>query len=423
MITNDRQYKIAKSQVEKFQTSLEDLPLIHLDVQDIHPDFLQIQKNAIQFKLKELLNEIKEYEDLKAGKIIITEVKNLGELPLVLIKARIANGLTQAEFAGMLGMKEQQIQRLESEKYETASLRTLMKIAEYLKIKLSADVQIKEIDSPEEFDMKKYPFKQMFQRKWFNGFVGSLNEAATNSATLISNFFEAAGIKALQPGYTKRTIRAGSSLNEFALHAWYARVLTKAREQKLTTFFDKSCITEHWLHELAKLSIEIDGPIKAFEYLNNIGVRTVIEAQLDGTQLDGAALLLDDIYPVIALTLRYDRIDNFWFVLFHEIAHVFLHLGSELSKIFDDLDESTDGIEKDADEFALNALIPNDTWKKSLVRFSPSNETIINQAKSLKIHPALIAGRIRKETGKFHQFTDLIGQGQVRKLFANELNN
>jgi Zn-dependent peptidase ImmA (M78 family) len=51
-----------------------------------------------------------------------------------------------------------------------------------------------------------------------------------------------------------------------------------------------------------------------------------------------SAMLLDDMFPVIALTLRYDRLDNFWFVLFHELAHIVLHIGSEFSIIFDDLD-------------------------------------------------------------------------------------
>ena len=154
----------------------------------------------------------------------------------------------------------------------------------------------------------------------------------------------------------------------------------------------------------------------------NSGIRFVVEPQLEGTYLDGAAFLLEDKLPVIAMTLRYDRLDNFWFVLFHEIAHINLHLGDMFEAIFDDLDVKTDGIENEADEFALNALIPSDVWKKSLVRFTPSIDAIINQAKKLEVHPALVAGRIRKATGKYHQFVDLIGQGEVRKYFFKHLN-
>ncbi len=88
-----------------------------------------------------------------------------------------------------------------------------------------------------------------------------------------------------------------------------------------------------------------------------------------------------------------------------------------MEAIFDDLDVNMQGIEAEADQFALNALIADDLWKKSIIRFSPSSKGIINQAKTIGVHPALIAGRIRRETGKYYQFNELTGQGEVRKLF------
>ena len=278
------------------------------------------------------------------------------------------------------------------------------------------------MDYPENYNVKNYPFRQMLQRKWFPDFSGSLNDAVNKSAELLHDLFQQAGINNITKAFTKKSIRLGSAINEYALNAWYARVIVKARNQTLDTIFDKRIVTEHWLQDLAKLSVKIDGPLQAIEYLKKSGIRVVIEQHLEGTHLDGAALLLDEIYPVIALTLRHDRLDNFWFVLFHEIAHVYLHLGVNYTMIFDDLDVITDGIEYEADQYALNAMISNTVWKKSLSRFSPSNTTITNQAKTLQIHPALIAGRIRRETGKYHQFNDLIGLGEVRKFFGNDLN-
>jgi HTH-type transcriptional regulator/antitoxin HigA len=423
MITNDRQYKITKTQIENFQEALDSFTIDAFGTENIHPKILEAQKNSIIFKLRELLEEAKEYEDLKEGEIIMTEIRDLKELPIALIKARIANGLTQADLAERLGVKEQQIQRYEAERYETASLKTLFRVAEALKISINADIQIKEVNAPELYDLKKYPFKQMFQRKWFTDFNGTLNEASKNSADLIASLYTKAGIQNTQYAFTKRLVRTGSTFNELALNAWYARVISKARDQELEIFFDKNQISESWLKELVLLSTNENGPKEVIEHLRNIGIRIIIESQLEGTHLDGAALLMDGIYPVIALTLRYDRIDNFWFVLFHEIAHVILHLDADLEMIFDDLDSHLEGIEEDADRYALNLLIPDSIWKKSLVRFSPSVDTIKNQAKALKIHPGLVAGRIRRETGKYHLFNELIGQGQVRKLFIDELNN
>lgn len=419
MITNDRQYKIAKNQAATFQKSLDNLSFSLNET--IHPILIKAQEDAIKSQLADLLFDIEEYEALREGNIVIAEVNDLKDLPIAIIKARIANGLTQADLANALEMKEQQIQRYESEKYETASLKTLIKIASYLKLKINADVQIKEIIAPDIVDIKHYPFKQIFQRKWFDNFRGSYNEAVKQSASLLQNLFDNAGLQNLQFGLNKKKVRAGSSLNQYALNIWYARVLIKAKQNKPLKSFDRTVITENWLRKLATLSKVENAPELVPKYLIDSGIGFVIESQLEGTYLDGAALLIENNYPVIALTLRHDRLDNFWFVLFHEIAHIYLHLGDELEAIFDDLDINIDGIENEADKFALNALIPEDAWRKSLVRFSPSEKTIINQAQILNVNPALVAGRIRREKGNYYLFNDLIGQGEVRKYFISEL--
>lgn len=425
MITNDRQYKITKSQIVNFQKSLEDMIKNPPTTTDLHPIIVQASRNAIEVQLKELISQIEEYDALKAGKIVIAEVRDLKQLPLILIKGRIANGLTQSELARKLELKEQQIQRYESELYNSASLKTLLRISELLKIKINGDVQLKEPVSsqvPEYLNPKNYPFKEMFKRKWFEGFSGTLNEAMQQADTLLFKFFDKAGISSTQLySLNKKKVRTGSQLNSLALEAWHAQVIVKAQKQHVKDF-DSSIITENWLKELAGLSRKDDGPLQAAHYLMQSGIRFVIEPQIEGTFLDGAAILHEGKHPIIALTLRYDRLDNFWFVLFHEIAHIRLHLGVNLEIIFDDLDLKGDEVESEADSFALNALIPNDVWRKSLVRFSPTKDAIINQAQKLNIHPSLIAGRIRGETGKYFQLNELVGHGDVRKHFL-EFNN
>ncbi|MFT3793778.1 helix-turn-helix domain-containing protein [Flavobacterium sp.] len=416
MITNDRQYKIVKSQAEDFQNALESLSFKLPE--NVHPQLIDAHRNAIESKLQDLLLSLKEYEDLKDGKTVISEINSLEELPLALIRSRIANNLTQSELADKLDMKMQQIQRYEAEKYETASLKTLIKIANQLNIVVNADIQLKTIDAPESLDIKNYPFKQMFQRNWFGTFLGSYNEAAKQAPQLLASLFSTAGLDEFKYSLNKKTVRG--NFNQFALNAWYARVLQRARSQKVEGIFNKNTIDEFWLKSLAELSLQNDGPYKASEFLRKSGIKFIVEPVIDGTLLDGAALLDNDYVPVVAMTLRYDRLDNFWFVLFHEIGHILLHLNENLNVIFDDLDVKLEGIEKEADLFALNALIPDDIWRKSLVRFNHSKETIINQAEILSIHPALLAGRVRKETGKYFLFNDLIGQGEVRKYFENQ---
>jgi len=116
----------------------------------------------------------------------------LAELPLLLIKARIANRLTQSELATLLHVKEQQIQRYESELYSSASLKTLLNIAKLLNLKIRGDVQLKDVKTegiPDDLNIKNYPFKEMFNRNWFGSFA-SMNEAFQKSDELLFKFLD-----------------------------------------------------------------------------------------------------------------------------------------------------------------------------------------------------------------------------------------
>jgi HTH-type transcriptional regulator/antitoxin HigA len=147
----------------------------------------------------------------------------------------------------------------------------------------------------------------------------------------------------------------------------------------------------------------------------------VFERHLPSTHLDGAAMLLDNNLPVIALTLRYDRLDNFWFVLLHEMAHVILHRDSGLREGFFDEEQAAaqDNLEAEADDFATKAFIPDELWRRSFVRFTASGEQVQQFAFQCKIGAAIVAGRIRRERGDWKLFSELVGMGTVRKLLAD----
>jgi HTH-type transcriptional regulator/antitoxin HigA len=422
MITNDKQYKTTKLQIDNFKSSLEAVSIATLANGNTHPKIIEAQKSAIESQLNELIAEIKEYEDLKAGRILVTEINDLSELPLALIKSRIANGLTQADFAEKLGMKMQQVQRYESEKYASTSLKSLIRVAETLGLKLKADILLTDLSEAVQFDVKKYPFKQMYNRGWFGNFTGTLNEAVLQAPELLSGLFKSAGFEPGKIAFTKKTVRTDGKFNEYALDAWYARVLQRAREQNIEVKFTAETISEQWLRNLSNLSTLVDGPLQAAEYLKRSGIRFIVEQPLEETYLDGAAMLMEKECPIIAITLRHDRLDNFWYVLFHELAHIHLHLNETINVIFDDLDVVEEGIEKEADDYALNAMIPSEVWRKSLVRFNATEKGILNLAASLNVNPALIAGRLRKEKNTYYLFNGLIGQGEVRKCFINQSN-
>lgn len=120
-----------------------------------------------------------------------------------------------------------------------------------------------------------------------------------------------------------------------------------------------------------------------------------------------------DGVPVIALTLRHDRLDNFWFTLLHEFAHVVCHLSPDRQMILDDLDvASSEAIEAEADAFARNALVPIAIWKQ--VGKDCTTEKVLEVAEKAGVHPAIVAGRWRFEHADYRRFSKLIGRGEVK---------
>jgi len=104
--------------------------------------FATIQRRALESQLEELQADPEEYETLKAGKVTDFEARSFNDLPVLLVKARIARGMTQKELAGRLHVKEQQVQRWESNNFHGASIETLKAIADALSIVLAVSASL-----------------------------------------------------------------------------------------------------------------------------------------------------------------------------------------------------------------------------------------------------------------------------------------
>ncbi|WP_240997869.1 ImmA/IrrE family metallo-endopeptidase [Pseudomonas viridiflava] len=268
-------------------------------------------------------------------------------------------------------------------------------------------------------DWAKFPVKEMVARGWIDSIT---NKAKKTIEEIVQGFIGDMGLQ--ESGASFRRTLAGDSATPttaYALYAWLARVIQKSREIKhQLPEYDKDKVGDALIKQIVQLSRFEDGPRMAVDLLKQHGIAVVIEPQLKGTMLDGAALKEVDGTPIIALTLRYDRIDNFWFTLVHELVHVWKHIDDTSEAILDDLEHaSTDKRESEANRIARDAFIPRSMWKRTDAYLKPSKETIVKLAKELKIHPAIVAGRLRKEAGNYNQFTDLIGQGLVRVQLEN----
>jgi ribosome-binding protein aMBF1 (putative translation factor) len=144
MIKNERQYRITKAQAEKFEQALRKLETQPAEAEKPHPLLGQAMKDALASQYDELRQQLDEYEALISGRRKVFEGNSFDELPEMLIKARIAAGLTQKELAERLGLKEQQLQRYEATEYQSASLSRLAEIARALGIKVRVSVRSKE---------------------------------------------------------------------------------------------------------------------------------------------------------------------------------------------------------------------------------------------------------------------------------------
>lgn len=267
-------------------------------------------------------------------------------------------------------------------------------------------------------DWSSFPLKEMVKRGWLKNVT---NQTKSSAEEVIKTFILDAGLQFGAASF-RRTLagEAESPTTRYALYAWLARVIQKARERTSSLGkFDKEALSTNFLRELAQLSWSDKGPLLAVEYLEKHGIAVVIEPHLKGTLLDGAALKDLDGTPIIGLTLRHDRLDNFWFTLLHEVVHIWKHVDND-DAFLDDLDASSeDRREAEANRLAKEAFIPRLIWKRSDAFILPSKESIDKLSRELKIHPAIIVGRLRRETNNYQHFSDLIGLGQVRAMFLS----
>lgn len=132
--------------------------------------------------------------------------------------------------------------------------------------------------------------------------------------------------------------------------------------------------------------------------LASVGVRLVIVEHLAGTRIDGGALWLGEI-PVVALSLRYDRVDWFWFTLMHELAHILEREDSlDTQLVGNDAERNVSESEERADKRATEWLIPQDQLQRFVKRLKPyfSRSAIQDFADKIKIHPGIIVGQLQK---------------------------
>lgn len=257
------------------------------------------------------------------------------------------------------------------------------------------------------------------------GYFGSASLKKVGKVELLKNFFSIIGsptqIGAL---LRKSSYRSSPLTDKRALSAWAVRVLKKAGKVKTSIKYKHGIIDLAFMQEMAKLSTKTNGPILAQEYLRKRGIVLVIERHFSKTYLDGATILINKDKPIIGLTLRYDRLDNFWFTLMHELAHLAKHYNSGFTFFYDEIEDvkaiNVDEKEREADELAQEALLPSAKWEVSPARLLPSSMAAKSLANELGVHVAIVAGQIRHRGGKYVYLSKIVNEAKVRNYFLND---
>lgn len=346
--------------------------------------------------------------------------------PVEAIKFRMEQlGLNQQNLVPLIGSKSKVSEVLNKKRPLTLSM--MRSLHENLGIPAEILLQKTGADFPQKVPSIKwhlFPLKEMSKRGWIKPF-GKLKDAAEES---MRHFIEdcCPGAETIEACFRENSgNRINSKTDLYAINAWCMRVMSLTHERPLFRKFNRESFMPDSLKEIAKLSFFDTGPLLAQEFLEKHGIHLIIERHLPKTYLDGAALVLDDATPVVGLTLRYDRIDNFWFCLLHELAHIILHLGKNDHRLFiDDMDvripesKQNKSLEEEADSLAMESLIPDEIWDSSAAKKNPIKKNVLALSEELRIHPACIAGRIRFENNNFKLLSRLVGSGKIRKIFA-----
>lgn len=241
------------------------------------------------------------------------------------------------------------------------------------------------------------PVKEMQRRGW----IAETKEIETLEKSVCA-FFEAsslADIQALPHAAKKSTLYNEPATS--AQNAWVQRVRLLGRSVTAARFTVESLRqTLDKLRALLRNRAEVRQVPKV---LAEGGIRLVIVEPLAGTRIDGVAVWLSPSEPVIGLSIRYDRIDSFWFALAHELGHIVAGDGKnypivDLDLVGDSAVKSTDKPpqEQAADAFASDFLIPTLEMSGFIARVKPlySKERIKGFAARLGIHPGIVVGQL-----------------------------
>lgn len=252
------------------------------------------------------------------------------------------------------------------------------------------------------------PVGEMSKRGW----LGAVNVRDVKQVEgALAGFFGAASAEEIEflPHAARKTMVNTDTTP--AQLAWLYRVRSMAAEMMVPPYSQAKL--DGALTELTTLRVSAENVRLVPRILERAGIRFVAVETLPTAKIDGVCFWLDDRSPVVGLSLRHDRNDNFWFVLRHELEHVRLRHGKGQIILDTELDGERAGEgpnvpeeERLANRAGCEFCVPQAQMKAFVDRKAPlfSERDMVGFARSIGVHPGLVAGQLQHITGRYERF-------------------
>ena len=324
-----------------------------------------------------------------------------------------ARGWTQRDLAFILGCAEQSVNQIISGKRGISSemaksLGDAFDVSAELFSNLQNAYDLSRARDPDPAISRRakmqehYPIREMIKRGWLEDTDINLMEAQ------MSRFFGVSDINDV-PHMAHAARKTNYDLEISSLQrVWLERVRQIAKELVAPAYSEsklRKCVDD-----MQSLTTAPEETRHVAKMLNDCGVRFVVVETIPNAKIDGVCFWLNKKSPVIGVSLKHDRIDNFWFVLRHEIEHVLRKDGQEVP-IVDNLDGENAGVgeglppeEIAANTAAADFCVPEEQMRSYMLRKAPfyyRERDVIAFSRILKVHPGLVVGQLHNKLDKY----------------------
>lgn len=233
----------------------------------------------------------------------------------------------------------------------------------------------------------------------------------------VDNLDDFFGLKAkeMELSYYRKSEKVTTKNTDIFSWKYYCYYLSKTDTTPLCAF-DKNENADKLTNELNAIFKENNGTVsKTAKVLNKHGIRLLVVKKIGQVPVDGMSFWIGE-NPTIVITERIASIDNFAFTILHEVGHVYKHLVRNGKAMINLIEERKDTQESEADDFALNAILPTSEWRKFM-------------AKTRNIVPFKISSFIKEEADRFNRNPQLlfgrykhdIGMYKIRQSFETKI--